>query len=192
MIGQIAPCGRPVLPATVSDLMATPVLYLFSGLPGSGKTTLARALARLTGAAYLRIDTIEQGLRDLCDVKVAGEGYRLSYRIAADNLELGTSVIADSCNPIELTRREWDQVARNAAATPLNIEVICSDKREHQLRVEARESTIAGLELPSWEEIIKREYHAWRGERLEVDTAGKSVSDCMRELLQGIDLATTA
>jgi predicted kinase len=93
-----------------------PTLYIFSGLPGSGKTTLARLVAQKLHSAYLRIDTIEQGLRDLCSVDVQGEGYRLAYRIAGDNLRLGVSVIADSCNPIELTRRELERVALETQA----------------------------------------------------------------------------
>ena len=107
----------------------TPVLYIFSGLPAVGKTTLAQMLARHTKALYLRIDTVEQGLRDLCHVHVQGEGYRLSYRVADDNLRLGNDVIADSCNPIELTRKEWQQVAKHSKATFVDIEVICSLKR---------------------------------------------------------------
>ena len=39
------------------------MLIIFSGLPGSGKSTIARALARRLGAVYLRIDTIEQAIR---------------------------------------------------------------------------------------------------------------------------------
>lgn len=42
------------------------MLYIFAGLPGSGKSTLAKKLAQKLGATYLRIDTIEQGLRDTC------------------------------------------------------------------------------------------------------------------------------
>ncbi|HHP0493126.1 TPA: AAA family ATPase, partial [Vibrio harveyi] len=80
--------------------MTIPTLYIFSGLPASGKSTLAKLLAARVGAMYVRVDTIEQGLRDLCHFKVEGEGYRLSYRIIRDNLELGLSCIADSCNPI--------------------------------------------------------------------------------------------
>ncbi len=36
-----------------------PTLYIFSGLPGAGKTTLAKQLANQVGAFYLRIDTVE-------------------------------------------------------------------------------------------------------------------------------------
>ena len=122
--------------------MNNSTLYIFSGLPGSGKSTLAQELAKATGFVYLRIDTIEQALRDLCNFKVEGEGYRLSYRIAQDNLELGLSVIADSCNPIELTRSEWNMVAIKSKASFADIEIVCSSISEHRNRIESRESTI--------------------------------------------------
>src|ERR1043165_8989802 len=108
------------------------MLYIFSGLPGSGKTTLAQILARRVNAIYLRIDTIEQALREFCSLNVEGEGYRFLYRVAADNLRLGISVVADSCNPIELTRREWEQIASEAGAQYVNIEGVCSDLQQHR------------------------------------------------------------
>ncbi len=39
------------------------MLIVFSGLPGTGKTTIANDLAAMTSAVYLRIDTIEQAIR---------------------------------------------------------------------------------------------------------------------------------
>jgi hypothetical protein len=39
------------------------MLIIFGGLPGVGKTTLAKAAAREWEAVYLRVDTIEQALR---------------------------------------------------------------------------------------------------------------------------------
>ncbi len=137
---------------------------------------------------YLRIDTVEQALRDLCSFKVEGEGYRLSYRIAQDNLKLGISVIADSCNPIELTRSEWNKVAIESKASFTNIEVICSDRTEHQARVESRKPVIEGHKLPTWEDVKNREYHSWCGERLVVDTAGKNMCESVQELLVGLDI----
>ena len=160
-----------------------PILYIFSGLPGSGKTTLSQRVAQRVHAVYLRIDTIEQALRELCSVAVQGEGYRLSYRIAADNLRLGLNVVADSCNPIELTRREWEQVALEALAAYVNIEVICSDAREHRRRVETRLSTVSGLRLPTWHEVEKREYHNWTVDRIVIDTANRPEVECVDDLL---------
>lgn len=148
-----------------------------------GKSTLARSLAVRTGAVYLRIDTIEQGLRDLCAFDVQGEGYRLSYRITEDNLLLGRDVIADSCNPIRLTRGEWEEVANSCSAHFMNIEIVCSDREEHRKRAEERVSSIPGLKLPSWSAIMNREYHEWDKSRVVIDTANKSVDEALEELV---------
>ena len=168
----------------VIDDMKTsrPVLYIFSGLPGTGKSTLARQLAQEFSLVYLRIDTVEQAIRDLCSFNVEGEGYRLSYRVARDNLSLGNSVVSDSCNPITLTRREWEQVALESQADYMNIEVICSDREEHRKRVESRKSDIPNLILPDWEQVENREYHPWDDNRVIIDTAFKRVEKSFQEL----------
>lgn len=161
-----------------------PTLFIFAGLPGTGKTTLARRIAHALPATYVRIDTLEQGLRDLCRISVHGEGYGLAYRIAQDNLALGQSVVADSCNPIGITRDEWENVARRSKCEFLHIEVICSDPAEHQRRVEIRAADITGLPSPTWPEIQNRDYHAWDRPRHVVDTARKSENDATAELLR--------
>jgi len=103
--------------------------------------------------------------------------------LSGGRLRLGVSVVADSCNPIEITRREWEQVARETRAVHVNIEVICSDSGEHRLRAEARHAEVSGLKLPTWSEIENREYDEWTVERVIVDTAGRSKIECASELL---------
>src|SRR5262249_34921693 len=83
---------------------------------------------------------------------------------------------------IELTRSEWEAVAHSAQARCVNIEVICSDKREHRRRVESREATVAGLILPTWNEVERREYHDWTKDRIVVDTARKTEDESFDEL----------
>lgn len=170
--------------------MSKSILYIFSGLPGSGKTTLSRLLAQHIGAAYVRVGTIEQALRDLCSVDVQGEGYRLAYRVASDILNSGVSVVADSCNPIELTRREWEQVALAADTRYINIEIVCSSTAEHRHRVEKRQSTIPGLRMPAWSDVDNREYHDWTVERVVIDTAGRTEGQCLNELLSRLSSET--
>lgn len=164
-----------------------PTLYIFSGLPASGKSTLARELAKKLGATFVRIDTVEQGLRDLCNYKVEGEGYRLSYRIAKDNLETGNDVIADSVNPWELTRKEWNEVATSAEANFVNIEVVCSDEEEHRNRVENRKVGIKTLKLPTWEEVKNRDYHKWTEPRILIDTAGEAIEESLKRLIEELN-----
>ena len=165
------------------------VLYVFSGLPGVGKSALAKKLVRQLNAAYLRIDTIEQGIRELCSFEVRGEGYRLSYRIARDNLQNGMSVVADSCNPVSLTRDEWNQVAGEIGVEAVNIQVICSDIEEHRRRIESRVSEVENLKLPTWDDVLNREYHRWDASRvITVDTASKSIDESFAELIMLLKL----
>lgn len=164
-------------------------LYIFSGLPGSGKSTLAQELAKKLSATFLRIDTIEQALRDICKMKnVEGEGYGVSYLIAKENLFAGHDVIADSVNPWAQTRDEWNEVAISAGAKFVNIEVICSDKTEHKLRVENRKVNVKNLLAPTWDEVLNRDYQEWHIRRLVIDTAGKSVEASVEELFSKLSL----
>lgn len=134
----------------------------------------------------MRIDTIEQVLRDCCQITVEGEGYEVAYRVAADNLRLGQSVVADSCNPIELTRSEWARVAVTAGARWVDIEIVCSDLQEHRRRVETRTTSVVGLVPPTWKDVVNREYDDWTTERVVIDTAGKAVEESLRELVGAV------
>lgn len=164
-----------------------PIIFALSGLPASGKSTLSKVVAKKYNAIYLRVDTIEQGLKDLFNITVQAEGYNLAFKIAIDNLKLGLNIIADSCNPIDITRKEWEKIAQSNNSDIINIEVICSDKKEHKKRSELRLSEIENLKSPSWEDIISREYHKWEQEIIVIDTAHKTVEESECELIQKIE-----
>lgn len=159
-------------------------LIIFSGLPASGKTTLASKISKTLNAAYLRIDAIELGFQDKIEIPEFGEKcYRVAQLLAKENLRLGNSVVSDSVNPWGVTRKEWNQVAIDLGVNFFNIEVICSNKEEHRNRLQTRTTTLQGLVDPNWEQIQQREYHAWDQDRILIDTSGKSVEESFQELL---------
>jgi predicted kinase len=151
-----------------------PVLIVFGGLPGTGKTTIARELSRRLGASHLRIDTIEQSLR-AAGLAVGATGYVIGNAIADENLKLGGIVVADSVNPVLASRDGWRETASRNAARLVEIEVICSDASEHRRRVESRSSDIDGLIVPSWQDVVTRNYEPWDREHVVLDTATGSI-----------------
>ena len=163
----------------------SPILIALSGLPGTGKTTIARALARAIGAVHLRIDSIEQALRN-AGVRVEGEGYAVAYAVAEDNLCAGRTVIADCVNPWQLTRDAWRAVAGRAGVRVLEVELACSDPAEHRRRIESRVPDLAGHRVPSWQEVLDRSYHAWDRDRLVLDTARLSTDQSVSAIIGAI------
>jgi Predicted kinase len=158
------------------------MLYIFGGLPGTGKSTLSSALAQELRAVHLRVDVVEQAMCD-AGIRLEGpEGYMVCYGLASHNLRLGLDVIADTVNPIEPTRQAWREAAESVRAPYVEIEVICSDKEEHKMRVTTRVSDIPGLQQPTWEEVESRHYEAWDREHIIIDTAHSTIDESMQLL----------
>lgn len=165
------------------------MLIIFGGLPGTGKTTIAKQLAKTVGAVYLRVDTVEQVLKrsqavskDWC----GPEGYFICYELAKENLALGLTVVADTVNPIEITRNDWRKVAQRVGVRSYEIEVICSDKAEHRRRVEARTADIENHALPTWQDILQRDYQPWNNVDLQLDTSVFSIEESIQTIIEWV------
>lgn len=165
------------------------MLYIFGGLPGTGKSTLSAALAKEIRATHLRVDVVEQAMRTAGMTVNGPEGYIVCYEVAKQNLRIGLDVIADTVNPITITRQAWRGVAESLNIPFVEIEVICSDEQEHRHRIRTRLTDIPGLILPTWDEVERRQYEAWDSERLIIDTAHKTVAESLRILRERIGLA---
>jgi predicted kinase len=168
------------------------MLIAFSGLPGTGKTTLAQSLARRVGATYLRIDTIEDELLSLGGAPMvdSGAGYLVAYKIAEENLGMGRVVVADAVNATVLTRNAWRQVALRASTGILEVHVVCSDATQHERRIRLRPPGSRGS---SWSEVRDRQFELPCPNALVIDTAHGDLEEhaarVEQELTRGCKLA---
>lgn len=164
-----------------------PMLVVVGGLPATGKTTVAKAVAGRLGAAYVRIDTIEQAIsrfatrekpaEELRHAVTWGLGYDVAYAVAGDLLRQGSHVFAECVNPLTITREAWRDVAETTGARLVEVELVCSDPAEHERRATTRTADIPGHVLPTWTDIVEREYDPWDREHVVLDTAGTSPED---------------
>ncbi len=152
------------------------VLVVVGGLPGVGKTTLARALAAALPAAHLRIDAFEaalvrQGLVPTRD-RVGPHGYGLALAAADTCLRAGTDVVVDAVFDVEVCREPFADLAARYDVPALWLLLTCSDPVEHRRRVEQRTADLEGHVVPTWAQVQARRIEAWQQPHTVVDTAG--------------------
>jgi len=149
-----------------------PLLIVFAGLPGTGKSTLARAIAEREDAVWLRVDTLEaamlrSGLSQSFETGLAA--YNAVWELARDELRRGRNAVVDAVNGVEPAREMWRSLARECGASLFFVEVICSDREVHRRRVESRGAQTPPLPAPTWADVLEREYRAWSDPILTID-----------------------
>ena len=83
-------------------------------------------------------------------------------------------------NPIPASREAWRAVATRVNSRAIDVEMVCSDTARHRERVETRVADIPGHRVPTWQEVVDRDYHAWQGDRLVIDTSFLRVEQSVR------------
>ena len=159
-------------------------MVVFAGLPGSGKSLLARGVADAIGATYLRIDSIESAIvSTLMPYRDNPVGYVVAERVAADQLIAGRDVVVDAVNGVAEARAGWVALAARTGSVLQFVEVCCSDAAEHRRRVESRQPEMPGQGVPTWEMVLRRRYEPWPPEltgRLVVDNIGDAAGHVAR------------
>jgi predicted kinase len=150
------------------------MLIVLSGLPATGKTVLAAAVARELGAVLLSVDPVDSALAAE-GVRETGAAGRASYAVvgamAEQNLAIGTTVVIDAVNAVGEAKTFWIELARRRGARLLAVETILSDRGLHRERLAGRVRAQAIAE-PTWEAVVLRgdEWVAWPFAPLIVDS----------------------
>lgn len=160
------------------------MLVVLSGLPGTGKTTVGRTVAEMLTATYVRIDAVEAAMWRAGIAREQPTGlaaYVVAEAVAEGSLRAGSSVVVDAVNAIESARQPWRDLAARTSKPLRVIEVVCSDESEHRRRVEARSVDLDGYYVPTWAEVVEREYEPWHDPRLIVDTT-RPLGECRLQI----------
>lgn len=148
-------------------------LIIFAGMPGSGKTTLARMVAETLRIPVLAKDRVQRVLRDrdLTD-PASGEGYYVILDLADDQLSMGVSVMLDATFPLDHFRVVASQVAAKHHARFCAVYCHCSDEAVWRARMEDRVQYIPGWAPVGWEDVLRmREYYQpWGDNALSIDS----------------------
>jgi predicted kinase len=148
------------------------VLVVVGGLPGVGKTTVARAVAGRTGAAHVRIDTFEVALLRLgLLAEVGAEGHELALAAADTCLTAGTDVVVDAVFDVAAARRPFRELAARHDTDVHWVRLVCTDRAEHERRVTGRTADLAGHVVPTWPQVQARAVDQWHERHTVVDTA---------------------
>jgi predicted kinase len=155
--------------------MTSQKLFLVSGLPGSGKSTVADGLSRRLSIPIFSIDPIEAAMwrNGIAPDQTGIAAYEVAVALADEQLRLGHSVIVDAVNPIEAPRQGWRNLAAKYRADLKIIECVCVNETTHRRRIEARIRNIEGMPEIPWSRVLERraEYEPWPDERRTLDTS---------------------
>ncbi len=94
-------------------MSTSPTLLPIAGLPGTGKTTFARALARRLGAAHLNTDILRSamGLRGRYDEATKALVYEAMEQRTAQLLAEGQTVVVDGTFYVQRLRESYRAIA---------------------------------------------------------------------------------
>lgn len=112
-------------------------LVAFKGLPGTGKSTLARALARELRWPLIDKDDIKDIL-DGCAAEAGGLAYDTMFNLVRRQTLLGLNVICDSPLTFEHGYMKLREIAAETSAILLIIEPTLTDEQIWRERIEAR------------------------------------------------------
>ena len=146
------------------------MLVVLTGLPGTGKSTIAAGLGRRLPALVLSADTIDDALRAARVANPQGKvGFEIMKALAAQHLAAGQHVVVDAVNPFAFVRDAYATIADEQDAPMRVIVTTCSDPAEHRRRVEARQSS--GEKPVGWERVEERAstFERFDGEALRLD-----------------------
>ncbi|QCR19735.1 AAA family ATPase [Agrococcus sp. SGAir0287] len=171
------------------------MLVVLAGLPGTGKTTIAAALAAEVGATLASVDDAEAAMlaAGIDAAQPTGlAAYVVVEQLARRQLVAGRDVVVDAVNDAPEARDQWRALAATTGVELRWVEVRLADEAEHRRRLAERTRDLpGGFPEPSWASVVARRaaLEAWDEPRIVVDARQDAVASvaAIRDALRHAD-----
>lgn len=168
-------------------------VVVFTGLPGTGKSALAEAVARAIQAPAFAGDWLMGSLKPhgvldrLNRPTYLAMYYNLLHTLVARQLMLGQAAIVDCLIDDDVATRWQEDIARYGARL-LIVECICTDVDLHRSRIVGRDRGIPGWHEISWDHVerMRTEYPPLTVSHITID-AVNSLADNTRHVLDQVN-----
>jgi AAA domain len=173
----------------LDDALLPPKVVVFTGLPGTGKSTLAELVAKTINAPAFAGDWLMGALSpygvldDLDRASFLSLYHGLLGTLVTRQVMLGQSAIVD-CLVNDSVAAQWQADIAGCAARLYLVECVCSDAALHRGRIVGRRRGIPGWHEVGWDHVerMRVEFPALGIEHLTVD-AVDPLKDNMRKVL---------
>ncbi|WP_189348099.1 AAA family ATPase [Zhihengliuella salsuginis] len=173
-------------------------LIALAGLPGTGKSTTAAALAARLGAVLLGVDPLEAAIVSAGvqqNRQPTGHAAYAAVEAAAEpQLRNGLDVVIDAVNDSAEARGQWKRLAARTGAELTWFEVVCSDPTVHRMRLQQRkraEDQLIGA--PTWVSLNRRRLKLalWKDPRHVLDSRHATAAELAARAESLVEAATT-
>ncbi len=158
--------------------MPSPILLIITGLPATGKTTLARAYAERYGAVHLNSDQVraELGLRGHYGPEAKQRVYEVLLARVHQALQARQDVVMDSVLPRETLRKPFRHVAAECGAECRWVYLYLRDDTARQRLSRPRPDSEATYEVY---EKLRDEWEDIAGPHLSLQADGATLDDLL-------------
>jgi predicted kinase len=169
---------------------ATTTLVLISGLPGTGKSTLAEALGAVTGWPVLAVDDVAERypppeIRE--DPRFWEAVVAELLGLARSRLAAGSSVILDSVF-MGRDRHDARDLAAETGARFFPVHTCVGDEGEWESRVSRRRRDASSPGVASWEDVCRQRvgFQPWPPGTAVVADATRPVAENLRAVVSAL------
>ena len=147
-------------------------LVIFSGLPGTGKSTLSEKLARELRWPLLCVDDVIGEVPENAGIEFWDSRIAILLDLVEAQLKIGIDIIVDSVF-MNMDRHHAQELARRYSYRFLPIHVFVSDENVWRERVTARFTELDNPDVATWERIQhqRERFREWEpGTALFIDS----------------------